>query len=175
MTTIGSTGPFDINSVKRLPTSAVRKATLEEITKAESVWKDQFRKPVGPADNDPSNTYATVKVNGKVVATLYNGGSAEMSNAVGARAMDLPSMGESESAVGPQLAQKRAEELAKLLGGTVEKADTAQTQAQWNKRPARQWTYDTAAMEQAMAARNANLASARTYVQAQLLAQSQAV
>ena len=26
-------------------------------------------------DNAPQNTYATVKVNGKVVATLYNGGS----------------------------------------------------------------------------------------------------
>ena len=31
-------------------------------------------------DNAPQNIYATVKVNGKVVATLYNGGSTAMTN-----------------------------------------------------------------------------------------------
>jgi hypothetical protein len=40
-------------------------------------------------DNAPQNTYATVKVNGKVVATLYNGGSVTMTNQAAAMVGDL--------------------------------------------------------------------------------------
>lgn len=83
-------------------------------------------------DNAPQNTYATVKVNGKVIATLYNGGSAEMTNEAAAAVGDLQDppglMG------GPDLAQSRAERIAKALGGTIEKAATAITQSEWKPR-----------------------------------------
>lgn len=84
-------------------------------------------------DNAPQNTYATVKVNGKVVATLYNSGCSEMTNQAAATVGDLQDppglMG------GPDLAQSRAERIAKALGGTIEKASTAITQSEWKPRP----------------------------------------
>jgi hypothetical protein len=90
-------------------------------------------------DNAPQNVYATVKVNGKVVATLYNGGSAEMTNAAAAAVGDLQDppglMG------GPDLAQSRAERIAKAVGGTIEKAKTAITQSEWKPRPNASPTY----------------------------------
>src|SRR5204862_6559937 len=84
----------------------------------------------GP-DNAPQNMYATVKVNGKIVATLYNGGSSAMSNDAAAKVGDLPAPGASG---GPDLAQSRAEYIAKATGGTIEKASTAIAQSQWTPR-----------------------------------------
>ncbi|WP_027549935.1 hypothetical protein [Bradyrhizobium sp. Cp5.3] len=83
------------------------------------------------ADNAPENTYARVTVNGKVVATLYNGGSSAMTNEAAARIGDLK---DPPDLSGPDLAQWRADSYAKLLGGTVEKAPTAITQSQWTPR-----------------------------------------
>ena len=83
-------------------------------------------------DNAPQNIYATVKVNGKVVATLYNGGSSVMTNAAAATVGDLqdpPGL-----IGGPDLAQSRAARIAKAVGGTIEKASTAITQSEWRPR-----------------------------------------
>lgn len=79
------------------------------------------------SDNDPSKLFAEVYKDGKVVAQLYNGGSATTYG---------PAMGtvtgENEPyEAGPQLAQWRANKIAAALGGTVKLADTAQTQSQW--------------------------------------------
>ena len=79
------------------------------------------------ATNRPSrtmhqNTYAQVKVDGKVVATLYNGGSSTMTNAAAAK---IGKLEDPPGLSGPDLAQWRADNYAKLLGGTVEKASTA--------------------------------------------------
>ncbi|MGY4479381.1 hypothetical protein [Bradyrhizobium sp. USDA 3364] len=82
-------------------------------------------------DNAPQNIYATVKVDGRVVATLYNGGSSAMSGEAAARVGDLPEPGPDG---GPNLAQSRAEYIAKAIGGTIEKASTAITQSQWTPR-----------------------------------------
>ena len=84
-------------------------------------------------DNAPQNIYATVKVNGKVVATLYNGGSSAMTNAAAGAVGDLQDPPGLNG--GPDLAQARAERIAKALGGTIEKATTAITQSQWTPRP----------------------------------------
>ena len=110
-----------------------------------------------------------MKVNGQTVAKLYNSGGAETSNSVGAKLMDLPSMQSSDSGMGPELAQRRAEQIAKALGGTVVRAKTAQTQPQWRSRPPMQFTYDYVAMEKFMQARAASM---RTLVDAQSIAQS---
>lgn len=83
-------------------------------------------------DNAPQNTYATVKVNGKVVATLYNGGSVAMTNQAAAMVGDLQDPPGLNG--GPDLAQWRAERIAKAVGGTVEKASTAITQSAWRPR-----------------------------------------
>ncbi len=94
--------------------------------------------PTTPADNAPENVYAEVKVSGKVVATLYNGGSSWMTNQAAAGVGDLedpPSLG------GPDLAQWRAENYAKRLGGTIEKAPTAISQSQWTPRESSPTTF----------------------------------
>jgi len=123
------------------------------------------------ADNAPQNTYATVKVNGKVVATLYNGGSSMMSNAAAAEVGDLqdpPGLG------GPDLAQWRADRYAKLLGGTVEKAPTAITQSQWTPRQSRSTDYSRAQLDaayQAMLAEGRNATA--QYLSSQQMPQSQ--
>jgi hypothetical protein len=83
-------------------------------------------------DNAPQNTYATVKVNGKVVATLDNSGGAAMTNQAGAMVGDLQDPAAPNG--GPDLAQWRAERIAKAVGGTVEKASTAITQSAWKPR-----------------------------------------
>ena len=83
-------------------------------------------------DNAPQNTYATVNVNGKVVATLYNGGSVAMTNQAAAMAGDLQDPAAPNG--GPDLAQWRAERIAKAVGGTVDKASTAIAQSAWKPR-----------------------------------------
>ena len=162
---------------------ALRAMPAEALAKFEEIWKERFRIPVGKADNDPSNIHATVKVGGKVVATLYNSGASMTPNALAGTVGRLPSMGPEETLTGPALAQKRAQEIAKALGGTIEQAATAQTQAQWASRPPLQWTYDTAAMEAARRERDALVqerrsaldalsVAARTMLDAQIIAQS---
>ena len=98
-------------------------------------------------DNAPQNTYATVKVNGKIVATLYNGGSVAMTNQAAAMAGDLQDPPGLNG--GPDLAQWRAERIAKAVGGTVEKASTAITQSAWKPRETTSTDYTRAQLDAA--------------------------
>lgn len=165
MSSISSTR-IDIAQLKQLPMPAAIKMSDSQIAAMRATMEAQYRRPVGPADNAPENIYAQVKVNGKVVATLYNSGVSETSNAVGGQLQDMLM---NPSGSGPQLAQSRAEQIAKALGGTVVKAPTAQTQAQWAARPPREFYIDYAAM-----ADDPRLSrSVTTQVNTQLLAQSQ--
>jgi hypothetical protein len=100
-------------------------------------------------DNAPQNTYATVKVKGKVVATLYNSGCSVMTNAAAAEVGDLPDPG---STGGPNLAQSRADYIAKAMGGTIEKASTAITQSKWTPRPSVSRDYIRAQLDAAFEA-----------------------
>ncbi|MBI5131015.1 MAG: hypothetical protein HZA66_16365 [Rhodopseudomonas palustris] len=100
-------------------------------------------------DNAPQNTYATVKVNGKVVATLYNGGVSMMTNDAAAAVSELE---DPPGLSGPNLAQWRADKYAQLLGGTVEKASTAITQSQWTPRESRSTSYSREQLDAAFQA-----------------------
>jgi hypothetical protein len=114
-------------------------------------------------DNAPQNLYATVKVNGKVVATLYNSGSSAMTNDAAAKLGDLQDPPGLKG--GPNLAQWRAESIAKATGGTIEKAPTAITQAEWTPRPDVSRTYSRAQLDaafQAMMAEGQKAAAQRT-------------
>ncbi len=92
-------------------------------------------KPVIP----PDRPYATVTRNGKVIAKISNNGSVEASNALGSEIGEILNDGLSR---GPELAQKRARQIADALGGKVVKASTAQTQTQWQARPPVRWEID---------------------------------
>jgi hypothetical protein len=90
------------------------------------------------SDDAPQNTYAQVKVDGEVVATVYNGGSSTMTNAAAGK---IGKLEDPPGLAGPELAQWRADNYARLLGGTVEKSSTAITQSQWAPRESTSTTY----------------------------------
>jgi len=166
---ISSIGGIAIGNVRKLDTAglATRQATEQEKAEMERIWKEQFRVPTGKADNDPSYVYAKVKVGGKVVATIYNSGGAATPNAIYGKVKNLFSMGEKETLTGPALAQKRAEEIAEALGGTVEKLATDESLAAWENRPPMTWSYDYKSMEAA----KLRDAAAKTKYDAQAIAQ----
>lgn len=131
-----------------IPEGAVHKMTKGEISdfaaQLEEQLKDAYTRPTDYGGYPGNKVYATVKVNGKTVATLYNSGAMETSNAIGARFEgSLPNNGQ-----GPSLAQVRAEFIAKKLGGTVENAPTALTQRQYDRLPSMTLELDETAMKQ---------------------------
>lgn len=83
-----------------------------------------------PPELTADSLYAEIKVGGRTVAKVFNSGVAETPNGLN---VDLTDDGQ-----GPSLAQIRAEEIAKAMGGKIVKADTAQTQSQWARSHAEQ-------------------------------------
>lgn len=101
--------------------------------------------------NEPRlQNYATVVVGGKVVATIDNQGGVESSDALGQR-LRFVLKGDVNGTNGPDLAQVRAEQIARMTGGQVVRAETAITQHQFNTLPSIAsvtTTVDYAAMRQ---------------------------
>ncbi len=85
-----------------------------------------------PAEPLPqSQPYATIKLGGKVVASVDNQGVVTTASGLSQDLLNrLPN--EFNGGNGPDLAQARAEILVGYLGGKVEKADTAITQPEFN-------------------------------------------
>ena len=148
-----------LNPVKLEPEEATRlQALMKEVQEL------RYRVPSGPVDE----VYAEVKVGGQVVATLYNSGASVTSNVDWGRLRKLPSMGEGCTLTGPALAQLRAEEIAKALGGTISKAETAMTQPEWRARPPVTWTIDYERMARDERAAVASRETTAAVVRAQL-------
>jgi hypothetical protein len=160
-----------VSALKKLDTSGLKiisaKDNPELRDRMATMWLDTQAAESAFAmevpDNAPQNIYATVKVNGKVVATLYNGGSSAMTNDAAGRVgnlQDPPGLNG-----GPDLAQWRAESIAKATGGTIEKAPTAITQSEWTPRQNVSRTYSRAQLDaafQAMVAEGQKAAAQRT-------------
>ncbi|TWB65115.1 hypothetical protein [Bradyrhizobium sacchari] len=154
-TTQAETSGFriDVSQVKPLtakPISAADDPVLRDLMATHWLIAHETNAPQDVvADNAPQNIYAQVKVDGKVVATLYNAGSSAMTNQAAAkigRLEDPPGLS------GPDLAQWRADNYARLLGGTVEKAPTAITQSQWTPRESSSTTYSREQLDAAFQA-----------------------
>jgi hypothetical protein len=171
---------IDISQLKPLsakPISAVDDPALRDMLATGWLMMQGSQATQSVASDDASQkTYAQVKVNGKVVATLDNGGCSTMSNEAAAKVGDLqdpPGLG------GPDLAQWRADHYARLLGGTVEKASTAITQSQWTPHESRSTSYSREQLDaafQAMLAegQRASAQSQSTYAPSQAKAGSSA-
>ena len=86
------------------------------------------------ASHPALQTYATVTVGGKVVATIDNQGVVSASNDMSSRFADKIS-NELNGRNGPDLAKLRAQEIAGLLGGKVVTSSTAITQRQFDANP----------------------------------------
>jgi galactokinase/mevalonate kinase-like predicted kinase len=143
-----------VSALKKLATSGLKIISVKDnpelrdqmATNWLNMRADEAAMATAVPDNAPQNIYATVKVNGKVVATLYNGGSSWMTNDAAAKVGNLPDTGPSG---GPNLAQSRAEYIAKATGGTIEKASTAITQSEWTPRQSVSRNYTRAQLDDA--------------------------
>ena len=130
-----------VSEVKKLDTAGLKVISIDDHPELRdrmaTMWLNhqaaEARRATEVPDNAPQNIYATVKVNGEIVATLYNGGGSGMTNAAAGAVGDLQDPPGLNG--GPALAQARAERIAKVLGGTIEKAPTAITPSQWTPRP----------------------------------------
>jgi len=74
-------------------------------------------------DNDPSNRYATIRKDGKTIATVYRSGFIETSNG-DALPNDLAADGQ-----GLSLANQRTQQILKMYGGNVEYIQGTRTRA----------------------------------------------
>jgi hypothetical protein len=87
-----------------------------------------------------NDLYATVQIDGHIIAELYNGGVCVTTDwfppgtpdEVRGNFVGIPL---SLDAIGPQLAQKRANQIAEAVGGEIVYAKTAQTQNVWGEQP----------------------------------------
>jgi hypothetical protein len=144
-----------VSELKQLDTSKLKAISIADLPELRDQmathWLNmqaaEARMATEVPDNAEQNIYATVKVNGKVVATLYNGGSSAMTNAAAGAVGDLQDPPGLNG--GPDLAQARAERIAKALGGTIEKAPTAITQSQWTPRPDISTNYSRTQLDEA--------------------------
>lgn len=98
--------------------------------------EDQYRlrHPSDPSSNPRIQPYATVVIDGKVVATIDNQGvltglDPRVTNLGGRLPTSL------NGTYGPDLARKWADTVARLVGGTVVKAETALTQSEFDALP----------------------------------------
>lgn len=176
MTTIASKYAVDITTLKKLDLQLTpRKLSDKELAEFQKLREMAYSKPTNLDDlknHVSQKIYAEVKVNGVTVATLYNSGVSMTSNATHGKVAGLPSMGENEKSTGPELAQKRAEQIAKALGGTIVKSPTAVTQAQYLSTPAFQIKYEVD--YEAMNAALGRVATPQTTVDTQNLALDEA-
>jgi hypothetical protein len=158
--------PIDMSKVKivRLSPQEEKAFKLEE----KKIIEQMFTRPVGATGY---GDYAKVVKGGKTVATLSNEGFAEMSNETGgAIGSKLPNDGG-----GPELAQRRADVIAKATGGTVVKLETAMTQSQWVNRQPLKFAVDFAQMErEGYLDRWKDLSGMSSAISAQLIGQGQA-
>lgn len=104
-------------------------AALDESQAAEDTSETIYN-PGDESDDPRLHTYATVTVDGAVVAVVDNQGVVFSSDEDYEKYADSLA-DEVNGTNGPDLAQLRAEQVASALGGTVDIADTALTQSQF--------------------------------------------
>jgi hypothetical protein len=150
----------------------VRKASDEEIARFKKIEELRYTRPINLENHPSQKIYAEVIVNGKSVAKVYNSGAMETSNAMYGKVSKLDSVNNPQGG-GPMLAQERAEDIAKLLGGKVVKSSTAITPAEWAKVPPIEFEVDYAAMEQDRNEALLRAESAKTVFQTQVIAQNE--
>lgn len=139
---------FDMSKLQTISMSETSEENYQRfIGMQEKSLEMRHSQPANTSQNPAYKEYATVKVNGKTVAKIDNHGFVETSNALGGKLQNLFS-DEGTGLNGPQLAQQRAEKIAALLGGKVEKSSTAMSQAQFNAIPQPHSTIDYQAIKE---------------------------
>lgn len=94
----------------------------------------QFPEMPDLSDYPAIQPYASIIVDGKVVATVDNQGGVSTDGPLGDKLREIM-VDNVNGTNGPDLAQARAEQIARLIGGDIVKSDTAMTQADFNALP----------------------------------------
>lgn len=136
--------PLDMSKLK--PVQLTGEALQSHLARMEKLLEARYQQLPDLSGHPAYQDYATVEVNGQVVATIDNHGFTTTSNSVGARIGRLLP-GDVNGQTGPVLAQARADIIAKALGGKVVKSSTALTQAEFRRLPEPKVTIDTEAMQ----------------------------
>lgn len=163
---------LDMSGLKIIHMSEAPQELFDRFLEAqETMLRLAHAVPPDTANHPAYKPYATVEVDGKVVAEIDNHGFVKMSNALGAKLGDrLP--GGINGKEGPILAEARAAIIARFTGGTVRNADTAMTQTAFEALPQVKMGYDEAAIRADPMYENIlNLRRARTAFLAQQLGQ----
>lgn len=159
MATIQGGLSVDLAGLKQLDAGKLKPIKLSEapqelyqrfVEVQESILESRYSRTPDTSTDPTYKPYAVVKVDGKVVAEIDNHGGTTSSNGLGGVIYEALADADRQAGVahGPRLAQARAEKIAELLGGKVEKAATALTQGQYDAIPQPRITIDRAAMEQ---------------------------
>lgn len=153
-----STYRLDLASVKPLAATltAVPLAEAPEdlfqmvMTAKQAMLEQRYSQIPDTAKNPTYAPYATVVVNGQVVAEIDNHGFVTTGNAMSGMCADAIKAADADSSVtsGPGLAQARAEKIAEAMHGTIVKAPTAMSQRAFDATPQPQTTVNYAAMRQ---------------------------
>lgn len=164
---------FDVNALKKLDIASadIRQVTDAEKAEFKKIQEIAYTRPVNLENHPSQKAYAEVMVNGKSVAKVYNSGAMETSNALYGKIGKLESV-KNPQGTGPMLAQQRAEDIARALGGTVVKSSTALSSAQWAQVPPVTFEVDYAAMERDRKAALERAETAKTVFTTQVIAQT---
>jgi hypothetical protein len=135
----------DLSKAKQFDPSTLPEDQYQDYLETEKTFIDMEKRALeiqhtSYSDPDFSNyagtkPFATITVGGQVVATIDNQGIVQtQNNGLGSKLKDVL-VGDVNGINGPDLAQARAEQIAKLLGGKITKAATAISQSQFNLLP----------------------------------------
>ncbi|MAH04678.1 MAG: hypothetical protein CL561_03865 [Alphaproteobacteria bacterium] len=129
---LSSVQMIDKSKLKFVHVSEMPEDTYKNFIEAQERFLESRHTSLPDTSNHPAyQPYATVQVDGKVVAQIDNHGWISSSSRHN-KAIQGAIEGENSRLNGPNLAANRAEKIAAALGGTVVKADTALTQQSYN-------------------------------------------
>ena len=137
---------IDTSTLPRFNLAEADEALYQQFIDSEERFLTSRYTLIPDTSKDPAyQNYATVEVDGEVVARIDNHGYVSSTNAAAGRfSGEIPNDVNGQN--GPILAEVRAAKIAELLGGEVIKSSTALTQAQFKKAPELQLSVDYKAM-----------------------------
>ena len=131
--------PIDMSKLKPVNVAEASEDVYQRFVMAqEGFLKARYTFPSADLFKTPTYIeYAQVKVGDETVATVFNDGSVQSSNAMGGKISSAIRIADEQAGAlqGPLAAEARAAEIAGMLGGHVVKSSTAMTQAEYLAAP----------------------------------------
>ena len=153
----GATHSIDLASVrpvtatlKAVPLAEAPEDLFQQIMAAKKeMLENDYRQPPAISKNPTYSKYASIVVNGKVVAEIDNHGFVETSNAMAGACADAIKQADFSAGVssGPLLAKARAESIARSIKGSIVMSKTAMSQKAFDAVPQPKVTINYDAMK----------------------------